>query len=124
MPFTPLDQNYNLTKARVKYYDAYKDSAPGAYGWAIDRQRFTEGLLPYNDGAIRYYKEIGRWTPEAQARHDANLARRKLLKDTWDAFVKDAPTADGEFQREWMQLRYDTLKSEERRVGNECVRTC
>src|SRR3546814_9758941 len=40
MPFTPLDQNYNLTKAMVKYYDAYKDSAPGAYGWAIARQRF------------------------------------------------------------------------------------
>ena len=111
MPFTSADQNYNLTKAMVTFYDAYKDSAPGAYGWSIDRQRFTEGLLPFNEGPIRYYKEIDRWTPEAQAKQDENLARRKLLQETWAEFIKTAPEDAGEFQRAWMKLRYETLRS-------------
>src|SRR5690606_17345959 len=112
MPFTSADQNYNMTKAIVTYYEAFKDSAPGAYGWSIDRQRFDEGLLPFNEGAIRYYKEIDRWTPEAQAKHGENLARRKLLKDTWDACVPTAPDDSAAFQREWMKRRYDALQGQ------------
>lgn len=110
MPFTSVDQNYNLTKAMAKYYEAYKDSAPGAYGWSLDRQRYADGLLPFNDGAVRFYKEAGRWTPEAQAKQDENLARRKLLQDTWASFVKTAPADEAEFQRAWMKLRYETLR--------------
>src|SRR5690606_32261698 len=63
----PADEVYNMTKAMVVLHDEYKDSAPGMTGWAIDRQRFADTMLPFHDGAVRYYREIGAWTTEAQA---------------------------------------------------------
>ncbi len=110
MPNVPEDQNYNLTKAMVVFYDEYKGSAPGANGWALERQKFGDTLLPFNAGAIRYYKEIGAWTAEAQATHDANLKRQAMLREAWDAYLEKAPADETAFKQGWMQTRASLLK--------------
>lgn len=109
-PDTSEDLNYNMTKAMVVYFDQYKDAAPGGDGWALDRQKFDQGLLPYNAGAIRYFKEIDAWTPEAQANHDANLKRQALLQETWKAYLETAPEDEDAFQKGWMKVRFQALQ--------------
>jgi TRAP transporter TAXI family solute receptor len=109
-PATSEDHNYNLTKAMVAFYDEYKGSAPGANGWAVERQRFADTLLPFNAGSIRYFKEIGVWTAEAQATHEGNLKRQALLRDVWARYVAKAPEDETAFKQGWMQVRAEALK--------------
>ena len=109
-PATSVEHNYNLTKAMVALFDDYKASAPGANGWSVERQQFTDTLLPFNEGAIRYFKEIGAWTPGAQATHDANLRRQTLLRDLWKDYVAKAPANETAFKQGWMQVRAEALK--------------
>ena len=69
---------YNLTKAMVEQFDEYNGDAPGIEGWALDKQNMTF-VAPYHDGAIRYFKEAGVWSEEAQAHNDQLIARQEAL---------------------------------------------
>ena len=102
------DMVYAMTKAMFDLYPEYKDSAPGASGWGLEQQ-VMEWVVPYHEGAIRYYKEIGKWSPELQKHSDELLARDTLLRETWDAYVASAGEGD-EFQKGWMKARADALQ--------------
>lgn len=107
---TAADVVYNVVKAMHLHYDDYKASAPGSNGWAMDRQKFS-AFVPYHDGAVRYFKEIGAWPKgqdEVQAR---TLLRQKTLQDAWAAFVKGAPSDKEAFKAGWMKARADALKA-------------
>lgn len=100
------DLVYAMTKAMVDLYPAYKDGAPGAAGWALERQNFT-WAVPYHDGAIRLFKEKGVWTDAMQAHNDRLVARQDALKKTWDAFVaenKDMEKGEA-FNDAWLKAR-------------------
>ena len=103
------DLTYNMTKAMHEFFDSYKDGAPGINGWALDKQNF-QWVAPYHDGAIRFYKEIGKWSDADQAHNDNLIARQAALsaaweelkaenpdnwEDAWDAKRRDALTAGG-----------------------------
>lgn len=105
------DVAYNMTKAMYEHFDDYKDSAPGANGWHWDRQKLEEVFLPFHDGAVRYYKEVGKWTEKAQANQDANLARQKVIQDAWKAYTASAPSDDEAFNTGWMKARADALRA-------------
>ena len=99
------DLAYNTTKAMYVHYDDYKGAAPGGNGWALDRQQLETYFLPFHEGAIKYYKEIGKWNAKAQANQDANLARQKVLQDAWKAFVGNAPSDAKQFKDGWAKAR-------------------
>jgi len=102
------DLVYNMTKAMVETFDLYKGSAPGASGWAVDRQIF-EWVVPYHEGAIKYWKEAGQWKAEHQAHNDKLVQRQKILADAW-AKVKQGSYADDKaFEQAWMNARADAL---------------
>jgi uncharacterized protein len=103
------DLVYNMTKAMVESFDLYKASAPGASGWAVERQIF-DWVVPFHDGAIRYWKEAGQWKPAYQAHNDRLIERQKVLAGAW-AKVKQASYADdAAFEQTWMKARADALK--------------
>lgn len=102
------DMVYNMTKAMVEAFDAYKDGAPGASGWALDRQVF-DWVVPWHDGAIRYFKEIGVWTPEHQAHNDALLKRQQVLAEAWESVTRQNIGDDQAFAKAWMKARADAL---------------
>ena len=102
------DLVYSMTRAMVETFDLYKSAAPGNSGWAAERQNFA-WVIPYHDGAIRYWKETGRWKPEHQAHNDKLVQRQKVLAQAW-AQVKKARHADDQaFVAAWQKLRADAL---------------
>jgi len=102
------DLTYNMTKAMVELFDDYADAAPGATGWDLERQNF-EWAVPYHDGAIRYYREIGVWSDAAQDHNDRLIERQRVLREAWDAFIETDPS-DDDFYDSWMQARADALE--------------
>ena len=104
------DLVYNMVKAMHRHYDQYKDNAPGAIGWAMDRQGLEEAFVPYHEGAIRYFEEIGVWTDAAQENQENNLKRQEVLMAAWERYIEDAPTDRDAFQEGWMTARFEALQ--------------
>ncbi len=102
------DLVYNMTKAMVDTFDMYKGSAPGNDGWAVSRQNFS-WVIPYHEGAIKYWKEAGVWKPEHQAHNDMLIKRQKVLADAWAAVNKGSYADDKGFAQAWMKARADAL---------------
>ena len=98
-----------MTKAMVDTFDDYKGSAPGNNGWAVERQNFA-WVIPYHEGAIRYWKEKGLWKPEHQAHNDKLVERQKVLADAWKAVNANAPADEKAFEQAWMKARAEALK--------------
>ncbi len=99
---------YNMTRAMVEFFPDYKDGAPGNNGWDLKRQIFT-WVVPYHEGAIRYFKEINVWKPEHQAHNDKLVKRQDALASAWDGYAKSA-SGDGEaFYAGWVRARAAAL---------------
>jgi hypothetical protein len=100
------DLVYNLTKAIDEQFDAYVKIEPAMVGWASDRQEF-QWVVPYHEGAIRYWTEKSLWSDEAQAHNDRLIERQELLQEAWES-VADAP---GEEKTErWLEARRTALQ--------------
>lgn len=103
------DLVYAMTKAMVDLFPHYKDGAPGASGWALERQNFT-WAVPYHDGAIRFFRERGVWTDEMQAHNDKLIERQNVLAGAWTAFKETAGDLSGEaFEQAWLDARAEAL---------------
>lgn len=102
---------YSTVKIMHRHYEEYKDSAPGAMGWTFARQKLEQAFLPFHEGAIRYFKESGEWTPEAAAQNAKNLHRQAILKQAWDAFVPAAPDDYRDFEKAWLVARLTALEA-------------
>jgi|SRR5581483_8111858 len=105
----PADLVYNLTKAMIVNYDAYKDAAPGAAGLDVRRQNLS-WVMPYHEGAVRALKEAGVWKPEHEAHNQQLVKRQETLVGAWEAFLKANPPDDKEaFAKAWMAARKSAL---------------
>jgi TRAP transporter TAXI family solute receptor len=105
----PADLVYNVTKAMLAGYDAYKDAAPGAAGLALERQNLT-WVLPYHEGAVRALKEAGAWKAEHEAHNQNLLKRQDTLAAAWAAFLKGNPPDDKDaFAKAWLTARKAAL---------------
>jgi len=106
------DLVYNMTKAMIEQFDNYKDGAPGAAGWALERQSF-DWVVPYHEGAIRYLEEIGVWKEEHQAKNDHLIERQNVLQDAWQTYTSgDVPEDDDAFYQGWLEARAAALEAE------------
>lgn len=104
------DLVYALTKAINENYDDYKDSDPGAIGWALDRQVF-DWVVPYHEGAVNYWRELGVWTDEIDAHNQELIRRQEVLATAWaEASARNIRDAE-QFQTAWMQIRAQHLEA-------------
>jgi len=101
------DTVYSLAKAMDVSYEDFKGTAPGVDGWHKSRQNF-QWVIPWHPGAIRYWKEIGIWTPAAQAHNDNLMKRQDVLTAAWKKY-KAKPESD--YQAGWMKARAAALKA-------------
>lgn len=96
---------YAMTKAMFDLFPQYDGKAPGIGGWGLDKQDMM-WVAPYHDGAIRYYKEAGIWTDEAQAHNDRLIARQEALAAAWEALKAEAPE---NWEEAWAEARRKAL---------------
>ena len=99
---------YSMTRAMVETFDLYKSAAPGNSGWDVKGQNLA-WVVPYHDGAIRYWKEAGLWKAEHQAHNDKLLERQKVLAGAWAQVTKGTYADDKAFVQAWMKGRADAL---------------
>ena len=100
---------YSMVKVMHRHFDDYKNNAPGATGWRMDRQKFEQAFIPFHPGAIRYYREIGVWSEQAEAQHQSNLERQAVLQRAWREFLPVAPEEYAEFEQAWLITRENAL---------------
>jgi TRAP transporter TAXI family solute receptor len=98
---------YSLVKAIDTSYDDFKTAAPGVDGWARDRQGF-QWVIPWHDGAVKYWKEVGVWTADMEAHQAQAVKRQKTLTDAWKAYSAN-PAAD--FEAGWLEARAAALNA-------------
>ncbi|MGZ0188199.1 MAG: TAXI family TRAP transporter solute-binding subunit [Alphaproteobacteria bacterium] len=103
------DTAYSMTKTLFDNYDAMKDSAPGMKGWGIDNQELS-WVVPIHNGAVRYYKEIGKWNADHQKNTDEMLRRQDVVGAAWDATKAANEDKDDEtFFAAWKSARAAAL---------------
>lgn len=100
---------YGLIQTLTEDFDRYKDSAPGAAGYALENQDLT-WVLPFHEGVVDYYRESGVWTEAMQVHQDGLVERQAVLADAWDAYTAEAPDDEEAFARGWMAARAEALR--------------
>lgn len=101
------DLVYNLTKALDAQVGVYSKADAGTTGYAADKQMF-DWVVPYHDGAIRYYKEAGVWSDDLQAHTASLIERAGVLAEAWKKM--EGKSGEG-FAEEWMKVRAEALEA-------------
>lgn len=98
---------YNMTKAMFELFADFKDKAPGINGWALEKQNL-QWVVPYHAGAIRYYKEVGKWGDAEQAHNDKLLKRQEVLAAAWKDFMAKN-VGEEAWDSTWREMRHKAL---------------
>jgi len=106
------DENtvYWMTRVINENYDHFRDADPGSIGWAVDRQVF-DWVVPYHDGAVRYWREIGVWTEEFEEHNQSLIRRQEVLADAWQELDSRRIRNDAERDAAWLVLRAERLEA-------------
>ena len=105
---TPPELAHAMARVIHRHYDDFKDADPGAIGWAMDRQLF-DWVVPYHEGAVRYFREVGVWTEAHQAHNDRLLERQRVLAQAWQTMQGSGAADDDAFVAAWLAVRADAL---------------
>jgi len=86
---TSDDITYFLTRAIYETYDTYKTKHASLKLLFDPKEHWKNwegpsGLIPLAEGSIKYFKEIGEWTPEREKLQQERLAYQAKLAKYWD----------------------------------------
>ena len=96
---------HDLAKAIHIHYEEYKNADPGSIGWAMERQNF-QWVVPFHEGAVRYFKSIGVWSDADGAHNSRLIQRQNVLATAWQAHRAEDPD---DFSAAWMVRRAAAL---------------
>ena len=105
---TSSDYVYNLVKALDETFPLYEKAHPTMVWWRIDHAGVPPVDAPFHEGAIKYFKEKGIWTPEYQAWNDKYVKRIKNLEKAWAKAMtmgKAQKLESKDFEALWMKIR-------------------
>ncbi len=102
---------YHLGKWLDEKHDLYKDNHPVTAGMTIDNAMILAEThyIPYHEGMVRYFKELGVWTPAAEARLQYNIDLIDEYVEAWNAALLEADEKGIEVNpknKEWVELWY------------------
>lgn len=106
------DWAYNMAKAMDETFDLYKGAHKIMPMWNIKESGIPPADAPFHEGAIRYLKEKGVWTAEAQAWNDERIAHMKKLQAAWEKALQakvDQKIKEKDFPNFWLKMRAEAL---------------
>jgi TRAP-type uncharacterized transport system substrate-binding protein len=111
-----LDQEfvYQMTKWMAENYDLYKDVYETLKMSRMDvvRAYLDVNPFPVADGAIKYFKEIGQWTPADDERNKRAIEIQNQYIDAWQAAAAKAKQMGIKIDAanaEWVKLWSDQI---------------
>ncbi len=105
------DTAYYITKYIHESYPIYaKKNKSLALDWTIEKCLSVNDndVVPFHKGAIRYFKEIGRWTPAREKQNEGRIAHQAKLKQLWGETLnegKQKGLKGKDFSKYWMGKR-------------------
>lgn len=106
---TDEDFVYHTVRNIVKNYDSFKDTTMTTNAWGLDGTAHAPSNAPFHPGTIRFLKEEGLWTPEAEERNQELIERGERLRAEWEEFL---PTyEEGDLQEQWITWKEERIPS-------------
>jgi len=75
---------YAFVKAMGQGYDIYSPMHKVLPLWTLKQAVTDPSPLPYHEGAIKYFKEAGVWTPDMDERQAMELKNFEARRQTWE----------------------------------------
>lgn len=103
---------YNMVKAMDEAFDLYKDAHKVMPLWSIKKSGIPPADAPFHKGAIRYLKEKGVWTAEAEAWNNERIAHMKKLQTAWEKALQEKVTKkikEKAFSEFWLKIRAEAV---------------
>ncbi len=100
------DEVYAFIKALDETYPIYKDASATMYRWDLNIAGLPPIDVPFHEGAVRYLKEKGIWTDEAEAWNQERVARLDSLIAAWETFLPENRSLPAEeFAAKWAETK-------------------
>ena len=84
-------------------YPKYKDVSYASQFWRLKDAATPPCEAAFHDASVKYFKEKGVWSDEAQAWQDAKVARQAAVQEAWEE----------------AQDSYNDMRAAERKKGNK-----
>jgi TRAP transporter TAXI family solute receptor len=111
------DLVYAIARAMIATYPDYKDTVPGAIGFAPDKQ-LKRWVIPFHAAAVKALTDAGQWTPADEAHNNKLVKRQEVMQAAWTDFLKsNPPSDDAKFRAGWMAARRDALTKASLEIG-------
>ena len=107
----PEEFVYALCKAIYSKMDEIVTAYPGNDAMKVDRATMPEitVMAPFHPGAVKFYKEIGKWSPALEEAQNKRIAQSEKVNKRWEVFVQEAKTKKKtDIEKEW----HDTVEKE------------
>ena len=80
----PFDEVYTIVKAMDELFPKYKDVSFAARYWNLKDAASPPCEAAFHPASVKYFKEKGVWTDDAQKWQDARLARQAAVIEAWE----------------------------------------
>lgn len=86
MTYASQDSNqvYALVKAIDESEELWINGDALMVDWSIDKASVPPAGAPFHEGAIRYFREKGLWTPEKEEWNNKFIERMGKLQEAWN----------------------------------------
>lgn len=106
-----VDTVYWLTKMIVESWEGYRNAIKSAPFWQIDTAIKSQFAVPYHEGAIKYFKEIGKWSAGLETQQKALIKREQVLQSAFTKVKADYKGDDAAFADFWEKERAKALQA-------------
>lgn len=109
----PVEEVKEILYLIRDHFDDFKDATPDTHKFAPDKVMLVPMAVPFHEGSVEFFKEMGRWTPDLQQRQDALIEREEAMQKQWPEFWKEHADADNvrDLWRDWKRDNLPTLPS-------------
>lgn len=85
---------YETVKAIQDNYDKFKDTTATTKDWSVDAALTVPVEVPFHAGTVKFLKEQGAWSDEAETKNQELIERGEKLRAGWKEFVGSADKAN------------------------------